>query len=148
MARNAHFNIVKLAADPVEYLPNFYGDMADAINGNDDSDRVLVHWRVGDPAVAAAAVGRPAARDGPAAGAVVALGTSADGRPQPGTGRGRARLGRRARRHRGAALVPARGGAGEWRVAVRETLGGLLGEGGRVVGFDRTRGYVVERHPD
>ncbi|MFD8970409.1 GNAT family N-acetyltransferase [Streptomyces sp. NPDC059568] len=44
VARNAYFNIVKLGARPVAYLPNFYGPMKDQINGADDSDRVLVRW--------------------------------------------------------------------------------------------------------
>ncbi len=33
VARNAYFNIRKLGAMPVEYLPNFYGIMGDGING-------------------------------------------------------------------------------------------------------------------
>lgn len=44
VARNAYFNIVKLGARPVEYLANFYGPMDDAINGVDESDRILVRW--------------------------------------------------------------------------------------------------------
>lgn len=46
VARNAHFNIVKLGARPVEYLTNFYGAMDDAINGVDESDRILVRWEL------------------------------------------------------------------------------------------------------
>ncbi len=49
IGRNAYFNLAKLAADAVEYLPNFYGAMVDSINGNDDTDRVLVRWRLRDP---------------------------------------------------------------------------------------------------
>ena len=30
VGRNAHFNLAKLAARPVEYLPNFYGTMLDS----------------------------------------------------------------------------------------------------------------------
>ncbi len=76
----------------------------------------------------------------------MALGTSGDGRPQPGTGVGALV----------SVAVPADietlrstrpDVAGEWRAAVGATLGGLLGEGGRVVGFDRTHGDVVARHP-
>ncbi len=44
IARNAHFNLVKLGARAVEYLPNFYGPMVDDINGTDESDRLLVRW--------------------------------------------------------------------------------------------------------
>jgi predicted GNAT superfamily acetyltransferase len=46
VARNAHFNIVKLGARPVEYLTNFYGPMDDAINGVDESDRILIRWQL------------------------------------------------------------------------------------------------------
>jgi predicted GNAT superfamily acetyltransferase len=44
--RNAWFNIAVLGAEVVEYLPSFYGSMADAINIGDDSDRLLVAWDV------------------------------------------------------------------------------------------------------
>ena len=44
VCRNAYFNVAKLAATPAEYLPDFYGEMDDVINGSDDSDRLLVHW--------------------------------------------------------------------------------------------------------
>lgn len=53
IARNAHFNIVKLGARPVEYLPDFYGPMEDAINGLDESDRILVRWELAGPGVGA-----------------------------------------------------------------------------------------------
>ncbi|WGL52504.1 GNAT family N-acetyltransferase [Nocardioides sp. BP30] len=49
VARNAYFNIVKLGARPAEYLTNFYGAMNDAINGVDDSDRILIRWDLLDP---------------------------------------------------------------------------------------------------
>ena len=43
---NAWFNISVLGGEIAEYLPNFYGQMTDSINANDESDRVLVAWRV------------------------------------------------------------------------------------------------------
>jgi predicted GNAT superfamily acetyltransferase len=43
---NAWFNIGVLGGEIAEYLPNFYGEMTDSINANDESDRVLVAWRV------------------------------------------------------------------------------------------------------
>src|SRR5262245_50269041 len=51
VARNAYFNLAKLGAVPTEYLTNFYGAMSDDINGADDSDRLLVRWRLLDPRV-------------------------------------------------------------------------------------------------
>jgi predicted GNAT superfamily acetyltransferase len=38
------------------------------------------------------------------------------------------------------------GAAKEWRLALREVLGGLMAEGARVTGFDRAGWYVLE-HP-
>ena len=43
--RNAKLNIAKLGVDISEYLPNFYGDMTDALNAGDESDRLMVTWR-------------------------------------------------------------------------------------------------------
>ncbi|MET9271994.1 GNAT family N-acetyltransferase [Kribbella sp. NPDC003557] len=140
--RNAYFNLVKLGARADEYLPNFYGAMTDAINGGDDSDRLLVRWRLADPAVMAACEGMPHAVDTGAA--VVALGISDAGAPvagPPGDGMCLVAVppdveGLRVRQP---ALARA------WRTAVRETLGALLSDGGRITGFDRAGWYVVRR---
>ncbi|GGY09895.1 GNAT family N-acetyltransferase [Streptomyces anandii] len=145
--RNAYFNIAKLAADPSEYLPDFYGPIADDINRGDDSDRILVSWRLQSPDAELAGAGRPrltSARVARAAGAVVGLGASTAGGPAAG------------RTDAPTVLVavpedvealrvsdPAR--AAEWRTAVREVLGGLFSEGARVRGFDRAGWYVVDR---
>ena len=43
--RNAKLNIVKLGVDISAYHPNFYGDMTDALNAGDESDRLMVFWR-------------------------------------------------------------------------------------------------------
>ncbi|WP_344887427.1 GNAT family N-acetyltransferase, partial [Nonomuraea antimicrobica] len=56
--RNAHFNLAKLGARPVEYLPCFYGVMEDAINHGDESDRLLASWPLAAPRVVAALAGR------------------------------------------------------------------------------------------
>ncbi|WP_345752091.1 hypothetical protein [Microbacterium rhizophilus] len=42
--RNAHFNIRVLGARPVAYLPALYGELRDAINAGEESDRALVAW--------------------------------------------------------------------------------------------------------
>lgn len=44
--RNAKLNLLKLGADIASYHPNFYGDMPDALNAGDESDRVLASWKV------------------------------------------------------------------------------------------------------
>jgi len=42
--RNAKLNIVKLGVDISTYHPNFYGEMPDALNAGDESDRLMVSW--------------------------------------------------------------------------------------------------------
>ena len=42
--RNAKLNLLKLGADIALYHPNFYGDMPDALNAGDESDRLMVSW--------------------------------------------------------------------------------------------------------
>ncbi len=146
VARNAYFNIVKLAARPMEYMPNFYGPMLDTLNGDEDSDRLLVRWSLRDPAVAEAC-GRPGDHRPdpvPAAGAVVAVGTAADGSPEPGRLDGTINLVAVPRdittlRASDPAL------AVRWRHAVRNAMTALLTQGATVAGFDRTRGYVLRK---
>ena len=57
--RNAYFNLNKLGAEARSYLVNFYGEMADGINAGEESDRILIEWRLDSPKAAAAAAGRP-----------------------------------------------------------------------------------------
>ncbi|MFK0040533.1 hypothetical protein ACIQTW_11895 [Paenarthrobacter sp. NPDC090517] len=44
VSRNARFNLTKLGAVASEYERNFYGEMQDRINANDQSDRLVVVW--------------------------------------------------------------------------------------------------------
>ena len=142
VCRNAYFNLAKLGADAAEYLPDFYGDMRDGINGGVESDRLLVRWRVGDPDVAEVCSGRPRVVE---ARGVVGLGISPDGLPLAGTTGGSTVL----------VAVPPDiealrvanpAAARQWRHAVRDVLGGLLAGGARVTGFDRAGWYVVGRN--
>lgn len=127
VARNAYFNLVKLAARPAEYLPNFYGAMPDAINRGDESDRVLVRWSLRDPRVASACWGRttdldPVRKD---AGRLVTVPVPADIETLRTTDPAAAR---------------------RWRAAVRDGLLPALSGGGAVVGFSRD-GYLVRTAP-
>ena len=65
--RNAHFNLVKLGARAVAYLPDFYGEMKDAFNPGDISDRLFVEWDLA-AAVPGAYVDSSTATPGPAGG--------------------------------------------------------------------------------
>lgn len=146
VSRNAHFNLVKLGAVPVEYLPNFYGAMPDRINGADDSDRLLVRWPLRSSDVQAASWGETAPIPvGP--GAVVALSVGPDGLPVSGRLDGDTSL----------VAVPddvevLRRTDPEavqlWRVAVREVLTELVAGGARITGFVRAGGYVVRQTTD
>jgi predicted GNAT superfamily acetyltransferase len=134
VARNAWFNLGKLGATATEYLPHFYGGMHDLVNNGDDTDRLLVHWDLHRHHGIARVPGH----------AVVALGRTADGAPEKGVTAGETLL---------VAVPPditaLRAGnpamARDWRVAVRDVLGGLLADGARVAGFDRAGWYVVSR---
>jgi predicted GNAT superfamily acetyltransferase len=147
VSRNAYFNLVKLGAQPTEYLPNFYGPMLDAINGDDDTDRLLVRWRLRSAEVVAATSGHhtPASvTEELAAGATVGLGISDEGAPVPGD------------LDRATVLVAVPPDIGElrstdpalaarWRIALREALCALMTDGGRIDGFDRSGWYVIRR---
>jgi len=51
LARNAHFNMRKLGAVATALLPAFYGEMRDAFNLGDVTDRLETHWRLTSPRV-------------------------------------------------------------------------------------------------
>ncbi|AZS41296.1 MULTISPECIES: GNAT family N-acetyltransferase [Microbacterium] len=153
ISRNAHFNLVKLAATPTSYHRNFYGHMADALNGADDTDRMLVTWYVRDPRVVAACHGGPVPE-------IEEIDTekinaeemsvepllSVGGDLGPLRHRTDARLVRVALPRDIETLrltEPARATA--WRLALRETLGSSLEGGGRVLSFDRSGAYTIDR---
>ncbi|MFG2497935.1 GNAT family N-acetyltransferase [Streptomyces sp. NPDC048441] len=140
--RNAHFNLTKLGARPVEYLPSFYGAMDDVINGGDDSDRALIAWELDHSAVIAAAASRPApvvVPDDAATALSVREGLPAVGRCDAAT-----LLVEVPPDIEGLRRTDA-GAAKAWRLAMREVLGGLLADGARVTGFHDRTSYVVER---
>lgn len=140
--RNAHFNLTKLAASPASYLPNFYGPMRDAINGTDDTDRLMVDWDLTSPPVNAASRGHPSRVDG----TVGAHGLSVDEDERPVIGSADAPVVLVAVPPDIEALRATDPGLGRiWRVALRQVLHGLMADGARVVGFDRAGRYVVSR---
>ena len=138
---NAFFNLVKLGAAGVEYLVDFYGDMPDAINGGDQSDRILVSWDL------IAAAPRPVEDLRAWAENGAALAVELDGSAGP-------------IRHRSAdaevvlcATPPdivglrrsAPAVAARWRVAVRETMLEAWQRGLRPTGMTRGGYYVLTR---
>lgn len=145
VGRNAHFNLVKLAAEPVEYLTNFYGGMHDSINGEDDTDRLLVRWVLDAEPVIEASAGRVVHGDAAAeraAGAVEALGVSTEGAPVSGrSGSGTTLVAVPLDIESMRATDPAL--ASEWRMALRIVLSGLMASGAKVTGYDRAGWYIL-----
>jgi predicted GNAT superfamily acetyltransferase len=138
IARNAHFNLTKLGAVGIAYHVNLYGEMPDATNAGDESDRVEAIWDLSVP------VGRPEpdVEQLRADGAGVVLGL--DGSHWPETGPLPVLL----------ACVPADivalrrsqpAAARAWRIAARTAMGYLLGLGYRATGATRDGWWVLER---
>jgi len=140
--RNAHFNLVKLGADAVEYLVDFYGAMADGINTGDESDRLLIRWNLDSPKAVHAARGRvelawPVH-------AVEAIAVTASGEPRVATVAGPFVVVEVpedivAIRQTNPAL------ARRWRFAVRYVLGEAMSSGYRVTGATRDGRYLLTR---
>ncbi len=61
VGRNGYFNIAKLGAEIVGYHENFYGELDDVINRDDESDRCLVAWPLASHRAVDASEGRHAA---------------------------------------------------------------------------------------
>ena len=60
VARNAKLNLIKLGVNISAYYPNFYGDMPDALNAGDESDRVMASWKVvGDQPITKSVITNP-----------------------------------------------------------------------------------------
>lgn len=147
MRRNAFFNLSKLGATVLTYLPNFYGPMMDGLNAGDDSDRLLVRWQLGSPEVAQASVGNgvEVALDGSVADRrAVVLGKAADGEP----------LRRTASGDRVLCWIPedietVRATAPElaqrWRRALRHTMQETLADGYEVAGVTRDGWYLLQK---
>lgn len=119
ISRNANFNLTKLGARPVEYLEDFYGQVSDAVNAGDQSDRLLVRWELAAPMVGELAVGA-----GP-----LPPGIGSDGPV--------VRIPEDIEAIRSANPELAR----EWRRRVRREFTGLLSTGGICAGFERGVGY-------
>jgi predicted GNAT superfamily acetyltransferase len=147
VARNVYFNATKLGAAVGAYLPEFYGPMNDAINGGDLTDRVMAEWSLADETVAAACSGHPDEPDLTAwrnAGAAAALYPDEHDRPVTADVDAETVLitiphdiEEMRRTDPRSALA--------WRLALRDVLGGVLADGGRIAGFAKRGTYVVQR---
>jgi len=143
--RNAYFNLNKLGAEAGAYLVNLYGEMADGINAGEESDRILIDWRLDSPKAVAAAAGRPAELPADELQNVDSLlSVGAGGEPIPGTSKARVVM----------CQVPddivtlRRSNpqlAREWRLAVRNAMQPAFDAGYRITGVTRTGWYILDR---
>ncbi|MCA1713553.1 MAG: GNAT family N-acetyltransferase, partial [Actinobacteria bacterium] len=133
--RNAYFNLVKLGAGAARYETNYYGAMRDAINAEDDTDRLVAVWDLESPRACAAAERLASPLDPAASGnATVALDLDDDQRPVVRTARGEVLVCRVPYDIVALRAVDRRLGA-RWRAALRDTLGTAMGDGYCVEGF-------------
>jgi predicted GNAT superfamily acetyltransferase len=140
VARNAYFNLHRLGARAVAYLPNCYGPLTDGINIGDASDRLYVHWDVSD--VDTRVAESPDADALRHTGAAVVLDRIGDEPVPRPAGPDRVRL----------VAVPTDieglrrrdpGLAARWRRAVGEALPAALGAGYRIAGISRDGFYAL-----
>lgn len=143
--RNAHFNLTKLGAEARDYLVNFYGQMIDGLNAGEESDRLLIRWRLDSEQVEAAAGGRAPElaveqllRDG----ATVVLSVGRSGQPLAGSASSEVILCQVPED-----IVSVRradpGLAHDWRVETRRVLSTAFDAGYRMSGATRTGWYVL-----
>ena len=114
--RNAKLNIAKLGVDISAYYPNFYGEMPDALNAGDESDRLMVSWHTD--------VDAPKARE---------LITN----PEPGD------ILIEIPEDIVAIRSKNQTESMKWRRQVREQFTNAIAEGGQVVGFSANSEYVM-----
>jgi predicted GNAT superfamily acetyltransferase len=114
--RNAKLNLLKLGAYIASYHPNFYGDMPDALNAGDESDRVLASWKViGEKPISRNEIADPLASD-----TLIAI-------PEDIVAIRKRDLAENLK----------------WRHKVRDQFVDALAKGGKVVGFSQNSEYVV-----
>ena len=144
--RNAYFNLTKLGAQAPEYLVNVYGLMSDEINAGEESDRLLIKWRLDSASVEAAAVGRapqPNIQELMRAGATAVLSVGDSGKPEVNASFARVLLCQVpedivALRRSDPPLARA------WRMTLRKTFTDAMAAGYEVSGATRSGWYVLE----
>jgi predicted GNAT superfamily acetyltransferase len=145
--RNAYFNLYKLGAEAREYLVNFYGVMADGLNVGEESDRLLISWRLESAQAESAATGRATELEVEElirGGAAIVLSVGPAGEPVAGSSSGRVLICQVpedivALRRSDPAMARA------WRLAVRRALGDAFSSSYRVSGATRSGWYILER---
>jgi predicted GNAT superfamily acetyltransferase len=142
--RNIYFNLTKLGAQAPQYLVDFYGEMKDGLNAGDQSDRLLIRWQLDSERAESATAGHslePDVEKLSGSEPIVSMGDS--GEPVVKTSSARVLICQVpedivALRHANPAL------AREWRLALRDALGGALDRGYVLTGATRTGWYVLQ----
>jgi predicted GNAT superfamily acetyltransferase len=142
VSRNGRFNLTKLGATAEVYLPCFYGRMTDGINGDDDADRLVAHWRLDDGSALAATEGTAADPREPDPAAATLLAHGPDGEPslmRDGVGDTWVRV--------PGDIVALRrtdaDAAAEWRSATRAAFTTALADGAAATGVSRNGWYRI-----
>jgi predicted GNAT superfamily acetyltransferase len=142
-AGNAHFNINRLGALPIEYIPDMYGNTGSALHGTLPTDRFIVRWQLDSPVARMSAslqdtlpLANPLGGNG--------LPVTA---PIPGDAR-RVRV--QVPADMSAVRAAGQEAAVRWRLNIREVVTDLLSRQYRVTGFSRVGGndlpyYVLTR---
>lgn len=144
--RNGYFNLTKLGANAPQYMINVYGSMQDGINAGEESDRLLIRWQLDSQEAEVAAGGRRSEIDAQKLeqwGSAAILSVGRRDEPLMKTSSSRVLLCQVpedivAIRRSNPTL------AREWRMAVREALGGSMKSGYRIKGATRSGWYVLE----
>ena len=142
--RNAYFNLTKLGAEAVCYLEDFYGAMGDALNSDDDTDRLFVLWDTSGVAHANDTVDVDRLVAG---GAVAVLSERDDGSPvtsRPSVTAAPTLLVRVP-----TDVVAMRASrpdlAKQWRIALRGAIAPAMDDGYRIVAVTQSGWYVLSR---
>lgn len=142
-SRNARFNLVKLGAVALDYAVDFYGPLADGVNGGDETDRLTATWALAGPRVAAAAAARQADVPGPDPASSEPADVAPDGGPLTAHDAGglwcRVPTDIVALRRQDPDL------AARWRSAVREVFVAALAHGLAATGMTRDGWYRLTR---
>jgi predicted GNAT superfamily acetyltransferase len=146
VGRNVYFNLTKLGAEAPDYFVNFYGQMRDGINAGEESDRLLIRWRLDSDRAASAAAGALEELDVEKlrsweADSILSVGEAGEPVSRPSSARvllcqappdivALRRSDPRAAR--------------AWRLAMRAAVAGALERGYSIIGATRSGWYVLE----
>lgn len=136
VARNAHLNLMRLGAWPIEYVPEMYGNSDSPLHAGFGTDRFIVEWPLADGAArpGTALVPQLSAIDGAP---LLTSATHVDVAPVA-AGAALVRIAIPSDIHAVAAAAPATAVA--WRRHTREAFEAVLAAGYRAVGVQRAVG--------